>query len=112
MSFRAAQTIKRTAAGSYINGLFVNGGQTTTTIQASVQPMTGEDMKTFPEGRRLSDYVVLFTADNLQVLGETAGLEPDRLLWRGHEYECISVEVRQMNVINHYKYTFSKLNQL
>jgi len=109
MSFRQPQTITRTATGAYVNGLYVDGATSTITIQASVQPATGEDMITLPEGRRMSDYVKIYTATNLQVLGEGVGLQPDVLTWRGHSYECISVDVRQMTVVPHYKYIFSRI---
>lgn len=111
MSFRKPQTITRTTAGSYVNGVFVDGVTSSITIQASVQPMTGEDMKTLPEGKRLSDFVKVYTSSDLQVLGEVAGLIADRLSWRSHTYECISADVRQMDVISHFKYTFSKVTQ-
>ena len=112
MGFRKPQTIKRQSAGSYVNGAWVPGGvETTFTIQASVQPATGEDQLTLPEGRRLADYVKAYTSTELQVLGEVVGLQPDRLVWRGHDYECIQVDVRQMSVIDHYKYIFSKVTQ-
>lgn len=113
MSFRKPQTITRTTAGAYSNvtGYFVDGVTSNLTIQASVQPMSGEDMKTLPEGKRLSDFVKVYTDSDLQVLGEVAGLIADRLAWRGHTYECISADVRQMDVISHFKYIFSKVTQ-
>ena len=111
MSFRKPQSITRHAAGSYVNGLFVAGSPSTITIQASIQPATGEDIKALPEGRRLDDYVKVYTDADLQVLEEVNGLQPDKLTWRGHTYECISSDVRQMGVINHFKYIFSKVSQ-
>lgn len=111
MSFRKPQTITRTTAGAYVNGLFVPGTPSSITIQASVQPVTGEDIKALPEGRRLDDYVKVYTDSDLQVLQESTGKQPDKLSWRGHTYECISADVRQMSVINHFKYIFSKVSQ-
>ena len=111
MSFRKPQIITRTSAGSYVDGLFVAGSPSTITIQASVQPATGEDVKVLPEGRRLDDYVKVYTDADLQVLEEVTGLQPDKLAWRGHTYECISADVRQMSVINHFRYIFSKVSQ-
>jgi len=111
MTFRQPQTITRTSAGAYVNGLYVEGTQTSVTVMASVQPTTGEDMITLPQGRRMSDYVKIYTGTNLQVLGEGVGLQPDVLTWRGHQYECISVDVRQMSIIPHYKYIFSRIGQ-
>lgn len=107
MSFRFPQTIKRSAPGTYVNGVFVNGATTEISIQASIQPVTGEDMKTLPEGRRLSDYVKVYTDTLIQNVAD--GQQPDRILWRGHEYEALSMDVRQMAVINHYKVIFSRV---
>lgn len=111
MGFRKTQTIKRTAAGIYVDGIFQPGAESTLTIQASIQPVTLEDQVTMPEGRRLSDYVKAYTSSDLQVLGEVVGLQPDKLVWRGHEYECISSGVFQMDVVSHFKYIFSKVTQ-
>jgi hypothetical protein len=55
--------------------------------------------------------VKAYTDADLQVLGEVEGLQPDKMTWRGSVYEAIQCDVRQMNVINHYKYLFSKVNQ-
>lgn len=111
MSFRKPIEIKRTSAGSYVSGTFVNGSASTITIEASIQPMKSEDMVTLPEGRRLTDFVKLYTSTNLNTVSETTGQQPDRLTWRGHAYECISVDVHQMDVIPHYKCIFVKVSQ-
>lgn len=105
MSFRKPQTITRLAAGSYVNGDWVDGAESSLTIAASVQPMSMEDMKDAPEGRRLSDMVKMYTdADLFTVEDSGANQQPDKLTWRGREYEIISKGVHQMSVIPHYKY--------
>lgn len=104
MTFRKTQTIKRTVPGSYVNGVYVEGAETTFTIQASVQPMSGEDIVSVPEGRRASDMVKLYTSTDLNSQGDAgSGQSPDRLVWLGKDYEIYSKEVRQMDVIPHYK---------
>ncbi len=105
MSFRKPQTIKRTIPGSYVNGVFVEGSESTVSIMASVQPMSGEDIVAVPEGRRASDMVKLYTDSDLFSQGDAgSGQSPDRLVWLGKDYEIHSKDVRQMNVINHYRY--------
>lgn len=116
MSFRKPIEITRTSAGSYVSGTFVNGSASTITIEATIQPMKSEDMGaldmvTLPAGRRLTDFVKLYTSTNLNTVSETTGQQPDRLTWRGHTYECISVDVHQMDVIPHYKCIFVKVSQ-
>jgi hypothetical protein len=52
-SFRVPVQISRPAAGSYVNGVWVAGTDTTFTIRASVQPVSGEDQITLP-----GDYLI------------------------------------------------------
>lgn len=105
MGFRKPQAITRVAAGSYVNGVWKDGAATTLTIQASVQPMSMEDMQDAPEGRRLSDMVKMYTNSDLFTVEDSgANQQPDKLTWRGREYEIISKGVHQMDVLSHYKY--------
>lgn len=105
MSFRKPQQIKRTVAGSYVNGVFVEGAETTVTIQASVQPVSGQDMVSVPEGRRSSDVVKIYTDSDLFCQGNLgSGQSPDRLVWRGNDYEVYTKDVCQMGVVSHFKY--------
>lgn len=104
MSFRKPFTVKRTVAGSYVNGVYVEGAESTITIQASVQPVSGQDLVAIPEGRRASDMVKVYTSDDLFGQGDAgSGQSPDRLTYRGKDYEIYSKEVRQMDIIPHYK---------
>lgn len=113
MTFRVGVTIIRRQPGTYVKGSYVPSGSVATnmSILASVQPLNGEELKTLPEGRRLSDSVKVYTDAELIVLDETTNTEPDRMTWRGHIYECVSMFAHQMGVINHYKYIFSKVSQ-
>jgi len=110
-SFRKIYTVTRQAANSYVSGLPVDGATSTFDIQASIQPVSGEDMKTLPDGRNVNDMIKVYSDTNLQVSDEANRLEPDKLTWRGKVYECVSVDVRQMDVISHYKYYFSRVSQ-
>ena len=110
-SFRKPQTILRMTPGGYVDGVFIPGVEVTLTIMASVQPVTGEDQLVLPAGKRMAEYVKAYTATQLQVLGEIEGLQPDRLVWRNKQYECIQADVRQMDVVPHYKYVFSLIEQ-
>lgn len=111
MSFRKPQTILRTLPGQYVDGKWIEGAQTTVPILASVQPVTAEDQVVMPAGKRLSDYVKLYTSTELIPLSENAQQQPDRLVWRGRMYECIELGVRQMSVIDHFKAIFSLVEQ-
>jgi hypothetical protein len=91
------------AAGSYVSGVCTSGAKFASSILASIQPVTEQDLITAPEGRRISDMIKIYTDAPLQEGGEGANLQPDLIVWRGYAYEVNSVSVRQMDVINHYK---------
>jgi len=105
MSFRKHFTVKRTVAGVYTNGVFVEGAETTIMIQASVQPVSGQDLVAIPEGRRASDMVKAYTESDLFSQGDAgSGQSPDRLVYLGKDYEIYTKDVCQMGVISHFKY--------
>ena len=103
MSFRKPFQALRESAGAYVQGVYVAGARSVIDIQASIQPVSGQDMITAPEGRRISDMVKIYTDASLQESAEASGLQPDLIVWRGYAYEIVSIEVRQMSVIDHYK---------
>lgn len=100
--FRSAFTINRTAAGTMVKGKFVNSGAVTpVSILASVQPLQGKDVNLLPEGRKTSQAVWIYT--DTQLIPLTATTNPDILLAFGSEFEVLTVEPWQSNVIPHYK---------
>lgn len=104
MGFRKPQTIKRQGIGAYVDGVWVAGTITQFTIGATVQPLSDQDLVNLPSGRRESDVVKMYCADNLFEVGYAIGQEPDILVWLGKDYEITSKSVRQMGVIPHYRY--------
>lgn len=103
MTFRKTTDVLREAAGSYVNGVWTPSTRSVIQIQASIQPVTEQDLITPPEGRRITDMVKVYTTSDLQLGAEATGLQPDLIVWRGYAYEINSIAVRQMDVIPHYK---------
>lgn len=105
MSFRKPFTVKRVTAGTYVNGIFVPGTNSTFTIQASIQPLSDIDLSTLPEGQREGDIIKIYTDANLNGIGASgSGQEPDKVVWLGDDYTISAKSVRQMGVISHYRY--------
>ena len=103
-SFRSTFTLKRkSAADTYVNGKLVAGATTTTTIEASVQPLKGQEMLLLPEARRTSQAVNIYTDTQLRLANTAAGYNADIVSAFGSDFEIISCEPWQSNVINHYK---------
>lgn len=98
--FRSPFLVRRKGVGSFVNGEWVKGSDTVFTIQASVQPLKGLEMEMLPEGRRNSQSVRIYTSTKLNTVEEA---NPDFLQAFGFDFEILSVEPWQSNVINHYK---------
>ena len=102
--FSSTFTLKRkSSATTYVNGKAVTGATTTSSITANVQPLRGQDMLLLPEARRTSQAVVIYTATQLRVANSVAGFDADILTYAGSDYEILSCEPWQSNVISHYK---------
>ena len=54
-------TVTRRASDTYTAGIRTVGASSTFTIDASLQPVTGRDLRALPEGRRAEDFRVLWT---------------------------------------------------
>lgn len=96
--------------GQYVNGLWVEFGEIPLEITASVQPTTGEEMLSLPEGRRNRKTYSLFTSTKIEMIrGPNNSTNPDKIEIYGERYEVVRVEVWQNNpvvfgVVNHYKF--------
>ncbi len=55
-------TVQRYTAGTYdANGAFVPSAAATTSIVAAIQPISGMDLKTLPEGQKVEDTRLVLT---------------------------------------------------
>ncbi|MFT9498025.1 hypothetical protein [Anaerosolibacter sp.] len=107
MGFRKPYEVKRKADGSYVKGKWVDGIESSVTIQASVQPINSDEIQYLPEGRRSGKSFKIFTSTELyaaeQFKGESPGRQPDVIIIFEKRYEIVRVMPHQSGVINHYK---------
>lgn len=75
------------ASPAFVNGLAVASTTSTVPITASIQPLSGEQLKANPELRSMSGALRLFTGSTLNV-GDG---QPDRLTYQGVQYEVSSL---------------------
>lgn len=113
--FRIPVNLYRQSLGSYVNGLWVPAGETLIVITASIQPTTGEEMLSIPEGRRDRKSYALFTSTDVNVIA--GGSNPDQVQIFGERYEVVRVEPWQNNppvfgIVNHYKFYASALEAI
>ena len=107
-SFRKPFSVIRRNPGGYVNGLWTDGAETTSTVQATVQPMSLRDFSesgVAHEGSNLSDYRTMFTTSKLTVQGD--GDSPGDLVIVGGE-KFLIVGIMDNNTlgtdVSHYQY--------
>lgn len=91
----SGQTVKRLrkGAGSYISGRFVEGSETETTVQASVQMPTGQSAKAIsqlPEGERIQDWIIVFSLPSTFQTSDSKLSQQSDII----EYETLRYEVK------------------
>lgn len=101
--FRRELTGTRLAAGTRVNGHWVEGSPSSISFQASVQPTTAHDLMFLDIGRRERKTYTIYTDFKLNAL--TAGIaNPDLISIDGEQYEVDFEAPWRNNVISHYKY--------
>ncbi len=112
-SFRQAHNLFRPQGGDYVDGYWVETGENTIAITASIQPATGKDLQNVEEGRRNSGVFAVFTSTEIRTAEQATasadpGTEADELVINGQRYEAVHVEPWANNVINHYRALFAR----
>ena len=100
--------ISHYATGSYINGDWVAGTVTTSTIQASVQPFNSRDVLMMMESDRSQIWVKVYTTSPLTTMVE--GITgADQFTYGGDTYKIMQVRKAQLGVNDHYRAIACKL---
>ena len=83
----------RRAAGTYVNGRFVQGDLTQAKIRMSVQQARERDLRDLPEGQRTVDAKVLIVQPpcDLRTANETAKTEADTVCINDEEWMVVKV---------------------
>lgn len=86
-------TKRRYGAGSYVSGRWVDGTYTESTFQGSVQPVTQAELVMLPETERTKGAVKIYCDyEELRTANEATGIQADRILWEGEEWEVHKVD--------------------
>jgi len=106
--FRRAITGSRKANGAFVEGMLVEGAETPFTFYGSIQPLSGKDMLSLPEGRRDRETYLIYTSTELMSVDVDGAQNPDIVIINGNDFEVIQVEAWQNGIYNHYKAVASK----
>ena len=82
-------TVIRTAAGSYVDGLYVKGSTSTFKTLASVQQPTPIQMEILPEGEKDKDVKLFICKKPVNTTNDEEGLIADILMYKGKRYKVM-----------------------
>lgn len=98
----------RPAQGSYVDGVWVEGVESSETIRINIQPMRGYELMSMPEADRSREWIKFYTTADIQGIKEgdlstPAPKSPDRIIWDGRTFEVSRVSTYKMGVLDHTK---------
>jgi len=91
--------VTRVAAGSYVNGKWVDGAASNVNIKAIIQVARGDDLLVLPEGLRTEEAIKLHTRSLLQGVSEADGVSADTFIYRNKPWR---VEVATDQAVGYY----------
>lgn len=108
MNFRTSQTGTRREASTFVDGIAVPGASSVLNFTSSVQPLSGNEIETLPEGLRERANYWLYTSFELRTINQQTKTPPDEVILFGKTFIVKKVEAWQNGVINHYKVLVSE----
>jgi hypothetical protein len=99
-------TVTRTAAGTLTTGRYTAGATSSFSIVATIQPMTGRNLKILPEGQHAEETMVVYTTTELRA--RTPASEPDVFTFDGEAWKVVNVKRWQAFGDTHYVATIGR----
>lgn len=97
-------TLIRSAAGSYVDGEWVEGTQTTVPIEVNIQPLKEAELMLLPEADRGKQWWKMYSASEIRMDKQgTSGWAADEFVYQGDRYKVMKVENYAMGTLNHYR---------
>lgn len=119
---RTPLQIKRLSGGAYVNGIWIEGTQSTINATASIQPTTGDEVLLIPEARREAETYKFYTSTRMYAINDQVpNQNPDQVTvlkgpFTGIIFELFAIYDWQnnslFNLVNHYKYVAMRLAPL
>ncbi|MNQ84479.1 hypothetical protein D3C85_996090 [compost metagenome] len=99
-------TIVRRAAGSYVNGDWVEGSTTNIPIEGNIQPVKPHELLIMPEADRSRSWWKMYTDAALRTQKEGAGgWDADEVTWKNDRYKVMKIDdwTSGMGILEHSK---------
>lgn len=94
-------TIIRKAVGTYVDGIWVNGADSSIVISAVIQNANPDDLILLPEGTRTTEAVKIHTVSQVNTVSEAGETDADQFLYNGYRYRIYDVFDRKIG--NYFK---------
>jgi len=107
-SFRKPRIGKRTTAGTLLKGQSVPGSTSVLNFDASVQPLSGRERETLPEGLREKGAHRLYTDFALRTDNQKTKDPADEVTLFDKRHIVVRVDPWQNGVLNHFKVIVSE----
>jgi hypothetical protein len=107
--FRSTVSAFRTTPGTFSNGYYTPGPETTFPFRASVQPKMPDTQIIQPEGERQKQAYILYTFTRLYTVQESTGNSADQVEIDEVRYEVKDVKVWR-DIIPHYEITVERID--
>jgi len=102
--------VSRRLPGTYIDGRWIDGGETIFQIEANVQPFNYKDELQLKESERARQWIKVYTAFRLDGLEQgDEGVRGDVVEWEGYLYQVMRVHNYSMGILDHYKALCARL---
>jgi len=108
---RTEVRVVRFTKGRRIGGKLKSSAKQPFVIKAAVQPLSGRETETLPEGRRQMHVLKLYTQTKLFVEDDKNDLRADLLEIDGETYEVFKSEKYTGLGLNHYKVMAARVNK-
>lgn len=94
-------TVRRRVAGTTADGRYTEGAATeTSSVEATVQPASTEDLQLLPEGLRASKSISIWTRHELRTALQ-GGAPGDQVVYRGESFDVH--HVRDWDIVGGYR---------
>jgi hypothetical protein len=84
--------IRETKSGSYVRGIWTPGKASEFEIQATVEPLDGQDLLLIPEGERTKEMIRIYSELELKTADEACARKADVVRYQGKLYEVHKVK--------------------
>lgn len=104
-------TAYRKEAGSYVNGRWVEGEESSFTVQAIWYPLKGSEKQMLPDAFRSLYTIKIQSTTELYSIREKDSSTADQIEIDGHRFEIQERDKYSMRVVDHYEYLAVRLEE-